>query len=173
MVNSAQILIWSFIAFDSLILLGGIWYLVYITWFDNRLRVVLIDSKKGVKITKVKTSFDNRFKLDEMTYTIDHEAIYRRFFKIPYAFYWVNNPNPIKFEKKDKTVKAIYTAQELHDLLETNYTLNLIKQKVNVKRIVIGTVVMLVLGGIVLVILHATGVINISEFMLSTGGGAK
>lgn len=164
------IIMWIAISVFGLLILGVIVFLVYVTWFDNRLRVVIIDSKSGVKITKVKTKFDNRFSLDNMMYTIDKEAVYRRFVKIPYSFYFINNPNPIKFLKQDRNKKdktnIIYTSQELHDLLDVNMTLNLIKPKVNIKKIAIGTTIVIVIGVILVMILHFTGVIDVQSFML-------
>lgn len=163
------IIIWICVSIISISILGVIIFLIYLTWFDDRLRVILVDSKSGIKIKKVKTKYDNRFNLDNMTYTIDKEAVYRRFFKIPYSFYFTNNPNPIKFVKEGKTKKGgsvVYTAQELHDLLEVNYTLNLIRPKINVKRIVFGTAILIAIAVIIGLILHFTGVIDLQSFML-------
>ncbi len=166
--NNEQIIIWICISVIALAILGVLAFLVYLTWFDDRLRVIMIDSKSGVKISKVKTKYDNRFNIGDMTYTIDKEAVYRRFFKIPYSFYFVNNPNPIKFEKqnKGKTVKTIYSAQELHDLLEVNMTLNLIKPKINVKKLVIGTTIMIIIAVIIALILQFTGVVDLQSFLV-------
>ena len=162
-----SVLIWSLMSVIGVAILGVIGFFVYITWFDDRLRVIIIDSKSGIKITKVKTKFDNRFSLDKMTYTIDKEAVYRRFFKIPYSFYFINNPNPIKFDKeRKKTGVTSYTSQELHDLLEVNYTLNLIKPNVNVKKIVMGTAILIGIAIVAGLILHFTGVIDIQTLML-------
>ncbi len=163
-----MIIVWISISVIGLAILGVLAFLVYLTWFDNRLRIIIFDSKSGIKITKVKTKFDNRFTLDKMTYTIDKEAVYRRFFKIPYSFYFINNPNPIKFdkEKRSKNGGVVYTAQELHDLLEVNYTLNLIRPKINVKKLVIGTTIMIIIVVVIGLILQLTGVVDLQSFML-------
>lgn len=150
-------------------------YFAYLTWFDKRLRAIFVDSKSGIVMTKVRTKHDNRFTYDKGIYTIDKEAIYRRFFKIPYSFYYINNPNPIKFakQKKGDDIKAIYTSQELHDLLEVNYTLNLIRQKINVKRLVMGTTILIVIAVVVGLILQFTGVIDFQTVMLQQSAVKK
>lgn len=163
----ATLILWIVIGIDSSIIIALIWWGIYASWFDDRLRVVIVDSKNNITIQKIKHKEDNRFTHNKGEYMIDKEAIYRRFVKIPYAFYYINNPNPIKFEKQKS--KIIYTAQEVHKLLDTNVTLNLIKSPVQVKKIVIGTVIIIGILALVGVILQVTGVIDWQTFMLQTG----
>ena len=168
--DNNTLVIWIFVGFDGLILLGVFIWFVWITWFDDRLRVCIFNSKYGVKFYKVKTKFDNMFTLDKGKYAIDKKAIYRRFNKIPYAFYFDNNPNPIHFEKqsKSKDISAVYTSQELHGILDTNMTMNLIKPKVDIKKLAMGTGILIGLAVILGLVLHFTGVIDLQTMFLTT-----
>ena len=144
---------------------------MYITWFDKRLRVCIFDSKYGITFYKVTTDNDISFKLKDKIYVLDKKAIYRRFLKIPYAFYYSNNPNPIIINKQEKKkgVTANYTAQELHHLLDVNYTLNLIRPNVNTKKIIMGTAILIAVAIVGALILHFTGVIDIQTMFLQQG----
>lgn len=169
--NANDIIMWVFIGVDILILLGLIFWGVYATWLDKRLRVIIVDSKSGLNISKQHIKNDIFFSIKDKSYIVDKKAVYRRFFRIPYSLYFSNNPNPIIIEKESnihKNPEAVYTAQELHALLETNYTLNLIRGKVNVKRIVIGLIITVAILAVIMVILHFTGVIDLRTFF--TGG---
>ena len=52
--NNTQLIIWIVVGFDGLILLGAVGWLMWITWFDNKLRVIMLNSRYGLSIKKVK-----------------------------------------------------------------------------------------------------------------------
>jgi len=176
--NSSQVVIWVMIGLDGLVVLALIWWGVWATWFDDRLRVIIFNSKYGLSIHKVKVKNDNQFSLGDHTYTVDKKAIYRRFLKIPYSLYFENIPNPVLIDKPSKgdskKISIKYTAQELHRLLEVNYTMNLIKPPTNIRKLVIGTTIAIIIGAIILIILQVTGLFDVTQFMTGlSGGGTK
>ena len=174
----------------ALALIAGVWIGIYYTWLDKRLRVLMFNSKSGLDFFKTNLIDDNRFRYMGGVYMVDKKAIYRRFFRIPYSIYFFGNPNPMMIDKQttdkkinkikvevvdEKTgktiikeiedVQVIYTAQELHNLLEVNYTLNLIKPPVNVKKVIMTLGIVIAVGIIALLILHFTGVVDIRDFL--------
>lgn len=174
----------------AIALIAGVWVLAYYTWFDRNLRVIMFNSKSGMNIFKTPVIEDNRFRYDGGIYMVDKKAIYRRYFRIPYALYFYGNPNPMMIEKQvvtDKIVKKkieyvdekdgktkskeiemleiVYTAQELHNLLEVNFTMNLIKPPTNIKKIAMTIGIIIVILVVLVVILHFTGVIDIRELL--------
>ncbi len=174
----------------AIALIAGVWVGAYYTWLDKRLRVLMFNSKSGLDFFKTNLIDDNRFRYMGGVYMVDKKAIYRRFFRIPYSIYFFGNPNPMMIDKQttdkkinkikvevvdEKTgktiikeiedVQVIYTAQELHNLLEVNYTLNLIKPPVNVKKVIMTLGIVIAVGIIALLILHFTGVVDIRDFL--------
>ena len=158
--------IWIFVGVDILLVLAGIWWLVWAMFFDKRLRVTIHNAKGHVSMHKVNTKKDGTFTVNGGSYVIDKECIYRKFTRVPHSYYWENNPKPIKFSK-DKG-QAVYTAVEIHDLLNTNMTLNLIRPRPNITKLAMTMGIIIVFCVIVAVILHFMGVINLSEMLSGT-----
>lgn len=189
--NSETVLIITFALVDGLALIGGIIWFIYFTWFDKKLRAIIINNKNGLAILKVNLINDTRFNWNKGTYIVDKKAVYRRFFRIPYSIYYEGNPNPIIINKqephgskiiekikidekgnktitKEEIILPIYTSQELHNILETDFTLKLIQPPTNVKKI-FATIGLIVLAGVILLlVLHFTGVIDLRTFFQST-----
>ena len=148
-------------------------YGIFYTWFDKRIRIVMIHPDKKISISKHNITNGERFNKDNKTYVFDEKAVFIRGTRIPYCIYYYNNPKPILI-MQEKTGKTEYhfTGQEISKMLETDFTLKLLTPKVNVKKIAMGIAMLVAVGIVVLVVLHFTGVIDLGQLIQQTLGTA-
>jgi hypothetical protein len=158
-----KIFIWTFGIIDALIVLGGIWFFVWITWLDKRIRIFIIYPSKRIDMLKLNAK-DNIFLIDKKKYVVEENAIYRRHLRIPYVFYYHNNPKPIQFSKDSTKYQG---ADEIRKILDTDFTLKLLKEPINLKKIVMGMAIVIVIGIVALLILHFTGIIDLKQWFSS------
>ena len=156
-------ILWADIFFFMIVLVYGIWF----TWFDKRLRIIMIHPDKRLSLHKVNLMDGKMFNLKDKKYVFDEKAVFVRNNRLMHSIYFFNNPKPIIITG-DKGYK--YTSQEIHKLLDTNFTMNLITPKIDVKKFVLGTAILIGIVIIVAVILHFTGVIDLASIIQETIG---
>lgn len=156
--------------FDIIAGISLIAYGIYYTWLDKRIRIIMVYPDKKITISKHNLENGERFNKDKKTYVFDEKAVFIRSARLPYCFYYFNNPKPIIIKPEQQKDGYVYTGQEINKLLETDFTLKLLTPKVNVKKIALGLFILIAVGIIVLVILHFMGIINIGELIGGTLG---
>lgn len=128
-------------------------------------------------------------------YTVNKNFIYYRMGRIPHAFYWNNIPIPenitqqlnftpeqlnllkqidkkypiqIDISKPNTKLKhniELDTADTFFRVLNTNFTLNLLKPSTDIKKAVKWTVILIVVAIILALILHFLGVIDVMQLL--------